>query len=185
MKLAKTISRVAGRADRALPGLRFADQVDRGDAARDRKDWLLAAQNYRAALDLRPSHDGIWVQLGHALKESGDRIGALSAYNRALTLDGKNADTHVQLGHVLKLLGRIPEAVAAYESAYAIDPESSDAKIELALLAPGKVVKPSRANSPTGAELLALRTLLVRLKQCESEHYSLFDQAPFKPGKAS
>jgi hypothetical protein len=102
--------------------------VDLGNHARDERQWELAAQLYRKALDRNPANVGIWVQYGHALKESGElrdpdkltRAGF--AYRRALALDPGVADTHLQLGHVLKLQGKTEEAQAAYLRAFALDP---------------------------------------------------------------
>ena len=72
--------------------------VDLANRARDARQWELAAQLYRKALDRYPRNFGIWVQYGHALKESGelrdpDKLAqAEVAYRRALSLDPGAAD---------------------------------------------------------------------------------------------
>src|SRR5271167_3740372 len=102
--------------------------VDLADHARDTRQWELAAQLYREALDRDPDNPPIWVQYGHALKESGelrepDKLAeAELAYRRALSLDPRAADTYLQLGHVLKLQGKTEEAQAAYLRAFVLDP---------------------------------------------------------------
>ena len=55
-------------------GLRRAkpDVLVVADQARDARQWELAAQLYREALDRDPNNPPIWVQYGHALKESGE-----------------------------------------------------------------------------------------------------------------
>src|SRR5271156_5099810 len=107
---------------------RKPDFVTLADRARDARQWELAAQLYRQALDRHPDNQPIWVQYGHALKESGelrdpDKLAqAELAYRRALLLDRGAADTYLQLGHVLKLQGKTEEARAAYLCAFALDP---------------------------------------------------------------
>jgi len=110
------------------------------DRARDARQWELAAQLYRKALDRNPRNPPIWVQYGHALKESGelrdpDKLAhAELAYRRALSLDPGVADVYVQLGHVLKLQGKTNEAEAAYLSAFALDPSMPHPVQELSRL---------------------------------------------------
>ena len=107
---------------------RKPDFITLADRARDARQWELAAQLYRKALDRNPRNAAIWVQYGHALKESGELrdpeklAQAEAAYRRALSLDSGAADTHLQLGHVLKLQGKTEEAQAAYLRAFALDP---------------------------------------------------------------
>jgi glycosyltransferase involved in cell wall biosynthesis/Tfp pilus assembly protein PilF len=114
--------------------------VDLADRARDERQWELAAQRYRRALDRNPGDVGIWVQYGHALKESGelrdpDKLAkAEVAYRRALSLDPGAADTHLQLGHVLKLQGRTEKARSAYLRAFVLDPSLDSASLELSQL---------------------------------------------------
>jgi GT2 family glycosyltransferase/tetratricopeptide (TPR) repeat protein len=108
-----------------------AAAVRAADAARDARDWPLAADRYRVALRDLPDDAGLWVQFGHALKESGDPQQAESAYRRALDIAPANFDTHLQLGHVLKILGQRSAAIAAYAEAARLDPQGSAAQREL------------------------------------------------------
>src|SRR5689334_19817521 len=100
----------------------------RADAARDAREWALAARLYRQVLDRDPDQASVWVQYGHALKESGelrdpDKLAqAEGAYGRAVSLAPSVADSYLQLGHVLKLQGKIEPAQAAYLRAFALDP---------------------------------------------------------------
>jgi tetratricopeptide (TPR) repeat protein len=114
--------------------------VDLANRARDDRQWELATELYREALDRNPGNVGIWVQYGHALKESGelrepDKLArAEIAYRRALELDRGVADTHLQLGHVLKLQGKTQDAQAAYLRAFALDPSMPHPVQELSTL---------------------------------------------------
>ncbi|MEG3167801.1 glycosyltransferase [Sphingomonas sp. LB3N6] len=101
------------------------------DAARDRRDWLAAADGYRAVVRIQPRNAGWWVQLGHALKESGGLQAAGDAYRRALSIDRFNADTHLQHGHLLKMQDDRGGAVAAYAQALRLDPMLDSALGEL------------------------------------------------------
>jgi tetratricopeptide (TPR) repeat protein len=115
-----------------LRGIAKARSSDRekGDAARDSRDWAAAAQHYAAYLAAAPDDAAIWVQLGHARKEAGDLGEAGRAYLRALSLDPDSADTCVQLGHVEKLKGRAEGAFAWYRRALDIAPDHEPALTE-------------------------------------------------------
>src|SRR5262249_25750620 len=113
------------------------DIVPSADRARDARQWELATQLYREALDRDPRDPPIWVQYGHALKESGelrdvDKLAqAERAYRKALSLGRSAADTYLQLGQILKLQRKTEEAQAAYLRAFALDPSSPYPPAEL------------------------------------------------------
>ena len=111
-----------------------ARAVAEGDAARDRKDWGVAALAYKTALGLDETLAHIWVQYGHALKEGGDKPAAEQAYRRALSILPHESDTHLQLGHVLKLQGRRMDATEAYLRALDEEPSNVVALAELRAL---------------------------------------------------
>jgi len=95
---------------------------NRGDAARDRKDWAVAEQEYATHLTTVSGDQPIWVQYGHCLKEQGKRVEAETAYRRAIELAPDDADAHLQLGHVLKLLDRREDAQQAYLASVGLKP---------------------------------------------------------------
>jgi tetratricopeptide (TPR) repeat protein len=88
--------------------------VAKADAARDRRDWAVAADAYEAALAVRPNEAPIWVQLGNMSKDSNDFARALYAYKRALDLRPNDADTNLQIGHLHKRAGDKAKALASY-----------------------------------------------------------------------
>lgn len=126
--------------------------IERGDRARDARDWHKAAIAYAEALRTKPSLMHIWVQYGHALKESGDVAQALVAYRSALELDPDVADTHLQLGHALKLSQRFTEAAQAYLTSYRLDPHAPHARSELIRLgwSPVEIALASRTDEGDG-----------------------------------
>jgi lipopolysaccharide biosynthesis protein len=116
---------------------RNEDVTALADRARDARQWSLAAELYKEALDRKPSNPPIWVQYGHVMKEWGELrdpnklAQAETAYRRAFTLDPAVADTYLQLGHVLKLQGKMGEAQAAYLRAISVDSSLTEASFEL------------------------------------------------------
>jgi tetratricopeptide (TPR) repeat protein len=100
--------------------------ISQADCARDARQWEIAADLYRKALDRNPNNPPIWVQYGHALKEAGRLAEAESAYRAAIALNGSAAEPYLQLGHVLKMRGRHGEAQTAYLQAFALQPSMSE-----------------------------------------------------------
>jgi glycosyltransferase involved in cell wall biosynthesis len=100
----------------------------RGDAARDARRWVTAAQAYREYLDQQPKHAALWVQLAHMLKESGRLLEAREAYETAIELDPRDADAMLYYGHLLKMLGSYKDAAQAYQTSFRLDGNTDAAK---------------------------------------------------------
>lgn len=109
----------------------FDAAVAAGDEARDRADWMAAAEHYRIAVEHDPRAAAIWARLGDTIKETGDPVGAEGAYRRAIALDPASADLKLQLGHALKLQGRNRDATVAYAEAAGLEPKLATAREEL------------------------------------------------------
>jgi tetratricopeptide (TPR) repeat protein len=101
------------------------------NAARDRRDWGIAAALYNQFLKLAPDNCAIWVQLGHALKEDKDFGLAIEAYKHALMLDANDSDIYVNLGHALKEDKQIGLAIEAYQHALTLNAENFDIYVNL------------------------------------------------------
>jgi tetratricopeptide (TPR) repeat protein len=101
------------------------------NAARDRRDWGIAAALYNRYLKLAPDNCAIWVQFGHALKEDKDFAPAIEVYIHALTLDANNSDIYVNLGHALKEAKQVGRAIEAYQHALNLNAENSDIHVNL------------------------------------------------------
>lgn len=132
-----------------------------GDSARDRRDWLVAEEAYRAVVELNPALGGMWVQLGHALKESGNLEDAAEAYRQAIAVNPEDDDAHLQLGHLLKLAGDTGGALLAYRNSLKINPTSPAAIAELRALDISSPPKPI-AEETSGLDS-AVRERLDRL----------------------
>lgn len=106
--------------------------VRRARAARDARQFSVAAALYEEALRFNPGHVRMRVQYGHMLKESGDLAGAEDQYMRAAEDRPHDADLQLQIGHLHKLAGRPELAAAHYARALALNPGWREAERELA-----------------------------------------------------
>lgn len=104
------------------------------DQARDRGQFLAAADLYRSLLELQPDNGPIHVQVAHMLKEARKLDDAAFYYGAARRLMPDDADLALQRGHFFKLMGRLDEAEGEYRRALALAPNDLDAKRELANL---------------------------------------------------
>ncbi len=82
----------------ALTDPRFREFVERGDRARDQRNWIEAEAAYAAALNLYPYERSYWVQLGHMAKEQERFVAAEIAYRTACALGAapQDVDTHLR-----------------------------------------------------------------------------------------
>lgn len=111
--------------------------VRMGDAANSKRQWDVAAEHYRRALELMPDNCAIHIQYGHCLKEQGRFKEAEAAYRNAVRIDDSDADAYLHLGHISKLQRRMSDAIAAYKVAAQLGGKSSvgdDALRELKVL---------------------------------------------------
>ena len=107
-----------------------SELIRAADAARDRKDWPLAASLFRKVLDTQPDHHGVAIQLGHMLKEMGELDGADRYYQSVLAHKPDSDDLHLQIGHLRKLQGDWGGALHHYKKSFEINPANPDAAIE-------------------------------------------------------
>lgn len=96
--------------------------VASADAARDRRDFALAARLYDQALATNPQMAAIHIQAGHMHKEAGSLANAEKHYLEASRLAPDDADLALQLGHFYKVAGRSEERDAAYRRAAELSP---------------------------------------------------------------
>jgi ADP-heptose:LPS heptosyltransferase len=118
--------------------------VRRANAARDARQFAIAAALYQEALEFNPDNSRMRIQCGHMLKDSGDLVGAEAQYARAAEDLPNDADLALQIGHLHKLAGRPELAEASYARALALSPGWREAERELASVS-GVVEDPSAA----------------------------------------
>ena len=116
----------------------------RANAARDARQYAIAAALYQEALEFNPANSRMRIQCGHMLKDSGDLVGAEAQYARAAEALPDDADLALQIGHLHKLAGKPELAEASYARALALSPGWREAERELATVS-GVVEDPSAA----------------------------------------
>jgi len=116
----------------------------RANAARDARQFAVAAALYQEALALNPDNVRARIQCGHMLKDSGDLVGAEEQYAAAARDLPNDADLALQIGHLHKLAGRPEQAEASYARALELSPGWREAERELAMVS-GVVADPSAA----------------------------------------
>ena len=118
--------------------------IRRANAARDARQFAVAAALYQEAIALNPDNARARIQCGHMLKDSGDLVGAEEQYARAVQDLPNDADLALQIGHLHKLAGRPEQAEASYARALVLSPGWREAERELAMVS-GVVADPSAA----------------------------------------
>jgi ADP-heptose:LPS heptosyltransferase len=106
--------------------------IARANAARDARQYGVAAALYQEALRFNPANARIRIQCGHMLKEAGDIVGAEEQYERAAIDLPNDADLALQTGHLHKMAGQPELAEAAYARALILQPGWREAERELA-----------------------------------------------------
>ena len=101
--------------------------LQRGNAARDRRNWSEAAAAFRQALQSAPELAHIWVQLGNMTKEQGLKEEAEAAYLQAVQLRPSDAEPLLQLGHLFNKAGQYEKAGRYYLRTFEADPHLIDA----------------------------------------------------------
>jgi glycosyltransferase involved in cell wall biosynthesis len=122
--------------------------IAKANAARDQRNWMVAADAYAAALAIRPDEASIWVQLGNMSKEMKNVTRAQFAYGQALFLNPNDADVHLQIGHLHKIAGDKAAALTSYAEANRLDPNNEHATAELRALGAVTGNRPLPAPAP-------------------------------------
>lgn len=105
--------------------------IARANAARDARQFGVAAALYLEALRFNPDNARIRIQCGHMLKDSGDLVGAEEQYGLAAKALPDDADLALQLGHFYKIAGRPELAEEHYRRALTLMPGWIEAEREL------------------------------------------------------
>jgi Tfp pilus assembly protein PilF len=91
-----------------------------------------ATRALERAVQLRPRHYYLWLQLGSARDQAGNALGARAAFEEAVRLAPHYAQPRWQLGNVLLRLGLRDEAFMQLRQACASDPTQLAAMVDLA-----------------------------------------------------
>ena len=96
------------------------------------KEWPVAEQCHRRALELRPDFAEAVRDLGHTLIGQGRLDEAVDCYRRTLELSPNAAESWKNLGSGLTWQGKAEEALGCYEQALKLDPDCSECRFDLA-----------------------------------------------------
>jgi protein O-GlcNAc transferase len=133
----------AGRAGEAIGPMNAAIAMGPADVAScynnlgviyDRlRDLEAAADAYRKAIQLQPTHFLAYLNLGHALLQLGQLDAAETTYQASLRLDPSLARAHAQLGLIWLLRERPIEAIEQLRTAVRLDANDANAHSNMAL----------------------------------------------------
>jgi len=103
-------------------------QVGLGMLAYDHGDMDAAIGHFRRAVELRPSYDEGFNNMGNALVREGRLADAVESYRRALALNPGFPEAHNGLGSALAQQGNVPDAIEQYRQALALRPAYAEAE---------------------------------------------------------
>jgi tetratricopeptide (TPR) repeat protein len=147
--LLRNIKRTYSAIISAMLGSRLQRELLRlADDARDRKQYLVAAELYDQALRaVAPTVDILLLlQCGHMHKEAWNLDEAKERYLQALSLAPKDAEVLMQLGHFYKVAGRYADAEHYYQEALIARPGWTDPEDELNRLRTGAELRLEKAR---------------------------------------
>ena len=97
----------------------------------ERKDYVAAAREYQAALDLDRYLPAAWYNWGNDLLASGDYTGAVRVFGRSLHFYPTDVWALNNRGVAYKQLGKVERARRDFEEALRIDPQFEQARKNL------------------------------------------------------
>ncbi len=142
-----------------------------GDKARDRGDFLAAAELYENVMAAGKETPGLIMAAGHMRKEGKDFASAERHYSRLLEMTPDDPEIHMQMGHFCKTVGRYGDAENHYSAALARNyPNSDELLSELRALNRSEGLRRENRRGSSGAGsaddgLISDRLLPRRLEQ--------------------
>jgi ADP-heptose:LPS heptosyltransferase len=124
-----------------------------GDRARDRLDFIAAAELYENAIAQDNDRPGLIMAAGHMRKEGRDFASAEKHYLRVLEATPSDPEIYMQLGHFYKTVGRYGDAYRHYSLALAHNyPDRDEALRELRGVYHGQGLRREQARVAPGEE---------------------------------
>lgn len=99
--------------------------IQRGKDALDRRDYVAALTDFRAALEREPDFADVHHFVGLCLSHLGQPEAALEAFDRAIEVNERYVEAHINRAITLSELGRYEEASAAFERAGRFEQEGA------------------------------------------------------------
>ena len=121
-----------------LPGFLFGQSsntlIKNGNDAYNKKEYDVAADNYKMAAEKEPANEKAQYNLGNALYKNGNSDEALLAYDAAIKSSklktGQSASWYNK-GVILQNNKKLPECIDAYKNALRLNPADEDARFNL------------------------------------------------------
>ena len=108
--------------------------IKKGNEAYNQKQYDLAQENYKKALNKNPINTKAQYNLGNALyrnKKSDDAVNAYDITIQNSKLPAEKQGAFYNKGVVLQHSKKLPECIAAYKDALRLNPADEDARINL------------------------------------------------------
>lgn len=108
--------------------------LKQGNVAYNKKEYDVAAENYKKATDKDPANEKAQYNLGNALYKKGNAEEALQAYDAAIKISKSKNDqsaTWYNKGVSLQNNKKLPECIDAYKNALRLNPADEDARFNL------------------------------------------------------
>ena len=121
-----------------IPSVLFAQKnntlIKNGNDAYNKKEYDLAADNYKKVIDNDPVNEKAQYNLGNALFKKGTTDEAVKAYDAAIrNTKSKNyqSDAWYNKGVALQNKKKLPECIEAYKNALRLNPADEEARFNL------------------------------------------------------
>jgi formylglycine-generating enzyme required for sulfatase activity/lipopolysaccharide biosynthesis regulator YciM len=105
--------------------------VERGNSARDTRDYSRAETEYRKALELNPKEERAYLGLGNVYFDQHQYPEAVDAYQNAIGLKQNYAEGHSNLSYAYMRQGRLDDAEKAANRALDLNPSLATAMARL------------------------------------------------------
>lgn len=108
--------------------------IKKGNKAYNKKDYDVARENYKKAVEKNPANQKAQYNLGNALYKSKKPEDAVAAYDAAIQnskLPVDKATAFYNKGVVLQNNKKLPECIAAYKNSLRLNPKDEDARLNL------------------------------------------------------
>lgn len=107
-------------------------ELDRGDKAFEKKLYPQARDHYQKAIDLYPSYDVAYNELGATLIQTGDIIGAQKAFEKSIQVNDKYAPGYRNLAIIAARDKDYVKAATLLQQSLALEPLNPEALSRLA-----------------------------------------------------
>jgi tetratricopeptide (TPR) repeat protein len=105
-----------------------------GQLHAEKKDWAAAEASFQKALEIKPDHSGVTLELANVYQLSGQTAKASELMAKAQGAGEGNANVQYSTGVLHLNAGRQDEAAAAFKKAVAIDPAHAESYFHLATI---------------------------------------------------